>query len=59
MMNQPARLGRADDTQIQLTPKYEVSYWTMRLGVTQPELEAAIKAVGPVTTDVMRNLKSR
>lgn len=57
MMNQQSKLGRVDDTLIRLTPKYEESYWTMRLGVSKSELEAAISAVGPLTNDVVNKLR--
>ncbi len=57
MMNQQSKLGRVDDTRIRLTPKYEESYWTMRLGVSKSELEAAIKSVGPLTNDVVKKLR--
>jgi len=45
-----------DPTKISLSEAWEVRYWCKALGVTEPELRAAVKAVGNGTAGVKRHL---
>lgn len=56
MPDNPNLTGKADDTRISLTQKHEVRYWTQKLDLTEIELRAAVKAVGPMVADVKKYL---
>lgn len=51
--------GPADRNRVNVHEEYEVRYWTQKFGVTRAQLEAAVRAVGPMANDVERHLKSR
>lgn len=38
--------GPQDRSKINLSERYEVQYWTRKLGVTRDALERAVKSVG-------------
>ena len=58
-MSLQSKLNGVEEREIRLTPKFEESYWTIKLGATKAELEEAIKAVGPKLDDVVKQLESR
>jgi len=41
-----------------LEEDYEVQYWSEKFGVSQEELAAAVEKVGPMASDVKRELKT-
>ncbi len=45
-----------DRLRISLTQEHEVRYWTKKWGITREELEAAVKAVGPMAAKVAAHL---
>jgi hypothetical protein len=49
--------GPQDRNRISTSEDWEVKYWTKEFGVTEDELRAAVKAVGPMTADVRKQLK--
>jgi hypothetical protein len=49
--------GEADRSRISLEQEHEVAYWTKRFGVTRPQLEHAVKAVGNSVAAVERHLR--
>ena len=50
--------GRPDRDRINMEEAYEVQYWSERFGVSQEELAAAVEKVGPMASDVQRELKT-
>jgi hypothetical protein len=49
--------GPQDRNRINTSEDWELRYWTKEFGVTEDQLKAAVKAVGPVADDVRRHLK--
>jgi hypothetical protein len=50
--------GRPDRDRINTEEDYEVQYWSEKFGISQEELAAAVKKVGPMASDVQRELKT-
>jgi hypothetical protein len=48
--------GPQDRSRISLTEKWEVQYWTKELGVTEEQLEQAVKAAGHSVNAVRQHL---
>lgn len=48
--------GPQDASRINVHEEWEVRYWCQHLGCTREQLLAAVKAVGPVATNVRRHL---
>ena len=48
--------GPQDRARVNTSEAWELTYWTKEFGVTAEELKAAVKAVGPMVTDVRRKL---
>ncbi|MFB2833082.1 DUF3606 domain-containing protein [Floridanema evergladense] len=46
--------GPEDPTKININQAYELGYWTTRLRVSEDVLRRAVKAVGPLVTDVQK-----
>jgi len=51
--------GPQDRSRINLHEKWEVQYWTKELGVTQEELEQAVKQAGNSVNAVREHLSGR
>ena len=49
--------GRPDRDRIHINEAYELRYWSNKFGVSQEELSAAVKRVGPIAKDVEAELK--
>ena len=49
--------GRPDRDRINMEEDYEVQYWSEKFGVRE-ELAAAVEKVGPMASDVKRELKT-
>ena len=58
MADDKANPGRPDRDRINMEEAYEVQYWSEKFGVSQEELTAAVKKVGPMASDVKRELKT-
>jgi hypothetical protein len=50
--------GRPDRDRINMEEDYEVQYWSEKFGVSQEELAAAVKKVGPMVSDVKWELRT-
>lgn len=50
--------GQADDLRISITTAHEVRYWTKTLACTEPQLRAALAAVGPLMKAVRTYLRT-
>jgi hypothetical protein len=51
--------GQQDRARINLHEKHEIQYWTKALGVTQEELEQAVKTAGNSADAVRQHLRTR
>lgn len=49
----------ADPKRINVHEEWELRYWTQHLGASPDQLRAAVRAVGPMVTDVQRHLGRR
>ena len=58
MADDKRNTGRPDRDRINLEEDYEVQYWSEKFGVSIEELAAAVKKVGPMASDVQRELKT-
>ncbi len=59
MSDDKSKPGGQDRKRINLDEDYEVRDWSKRLGVSDEQLRAAVKAVGDRVDDVERHLKKR
>ena len=59
MPDDKSKRGPADSSRINIHEDYEVSYWTKKFGCTKAELEAAVKKVGVMASDVEKELKKK
>lgn len=41
------KIGKADDTRINIEQEHEVSYWAEKFGVSRDELRSAVAKAGP------------
>ncbi len=48
--------GPKDRARVNTSEAWELKYWTKEFGVTEAQLVAAVKAVGPMVTDVRKKL---
>lgn len=48
--------GPQDQNRINTSEEWELRYWTKEFGVTEEQLKAAVKAVGPMVVDVRKHL---
>jgi hypothetical protein len=51
--------GQQDRNRINLHEKHEIQYWTKALGVTQEELEQAVKTAGNSADAVRQHLRTK
>ena len=49
--------GPQDRSRISLEQEHEVRYWTDKFGISKPQLEEAVKAVGPSAKAVEDELR--
>jgi hypothetical protein len=56
MADDKTKTGIADDIRINSNESYDLQYWSEKLGVTRDELREAVKAAGPMVSDVRREL---
>jgi hypothetical protein len=57
MTDDPNKKGRQDRSRINLSERYEVDYWMKKFGISEHQLEAAVKAVGSSAELVEQHLK--
>ena len=50
------KAGPQDRSRINVNERWEVDYWCKELGVSQQELEQAVKSVGPSVSAVRQRL---
>jgi hypothetical protein len=48
--------GPQDRARVNTSESWELKHWTKEFGVTEDQLKAAVKAVGPMVTDVRKHL---
>jgi hypothetical protein len=56
MADDKTRIGRPDRDRINTSEDYEVRDWAKKFGVSEDRLREAVKKVGPVASDVARQL---
>jgi hypothetical protein len=49
----------SERSRINVNEDYELNNWSKKFGVSKPELKKAVKKVGPMATDVERELKKK
>lgn len=56
MSDEPSSRGSQDRRRINVNQDFELRYWSHALGVSTAAIRAAVKAVGPIASDVRREL---
>jgi hypothetical protein len=56
MADDTSKRGAADRSRINTSEDYELRYWTEKWNVSAEALRAAVAKVGPMVTDVARQL---
>lgn len=51
------KAGPQDRSRINVNERWELDYWCKELGVSQQQLEQAVKSVGPSVTAVRQHLR--
>jgi hypothetical protein len=59
MADDKSKTGKSDRDRINTSEDYEVRYWSKKFSCTATELVAAVKAVGPMATDVQAYLNGK
>jgi Protein of unknown function (DUF3606) len=59
MGKRPKKRDYSDKTRIDLNQFYQVAYWKQRFGVSDEELEDAVRAVGTSVQKIEAYLKSK
>jgi hypothetical protein len=57
MGKRPKKRDYSDKTRIDMNQPYQVAYWKQRFGVSDQELEDAVRAVGTSVTKIEAYLK--
>lgn len=56
MPDDKTKTGKGDDSRIDVNDQSELYYWTKTLGVTAEALKKVVASVGPMVSDVKKNL---
>jgi len=56
MADDKTKAGKPDRDRINVNEDYELRDWSNKFGVSEAELRAAVKAVGPMAKDVAQKL---
>ena len=56
MADDKTNRGPADRARVNVNESWELQYWTKELGVSSDKLKETVKRVGPMVTDVRREL---
>ena len=56
-MDDKSKTGKADDSRINVNESYELQYWSKKFNVSEERLREAVKAVGPLVSDVEKYLR--
>jgi len=59
MSDDKNKRGPADRSRIAMSEEHEVRYWTKELGVSEQELQKAVKAVGNSADKVREHLREQ
>jgi Protein of unknown function (DUF3606) len=59
MGKRPKKRDYSDKTRIDMNQSYQVAYWKQRFGVSDEELEDAVRAVGTSVQKIEAYLKSK
>jgi Protein of unknown function (DUF3606) len=59
MGKRPKKRDYSDKTRIDMTQPYQVAYWKQRFGVSDQDLEAAVRAVGTSVKKIEAYLKGK
>ena len=57
MSDNISKRGPQDASRVNVHEEWELRYWTKKFACTQAQLEAAVKAVGPMVAAVEKYLK--
>ncbi|KRD12449.1 hypothetical protein ASE21_00620 [Flavobacterium sp. Root901] len=55
-MDDKSKIGKADDSRINITEPYEVQYWSEKFNVPEEILKDAVRAAGTNVEDVREHL---
>ena len=58
MTDHRSKIGKGDDTRINVGQTHEINYWTKQLNTSPDKLKKAVEAVGPMVKDVKKWLGS-
>jgi hypothetical protein len=58
MADDPTKRGGQDRARVSVEQEHEARYWAGKWGVTEAELRAAVKQVGPMVSDLERHFGS-
>lgn len=56
MSDDNSNIGSQDRRRININQDFELRYWSHALGVSSASIRAAVKKVGPIASDVRREL---
>jgi hypothetical protein len=56
MSDDRTKRGPQDAARVNVHEKWELDYWTEKLGVTEQQLKDAVQQVGPMAKDVRSHL---
>lgn len=59
MADDLSRTGAPDSQRVNLSERWERSYWAKRFGVSDEELREAVAMVGPLAEDVRKYFTTR
>ena len=58
MVDDPKIRGPQDRSRVNIEQDYEVQYWTQEFGVTEEQLRAAVRRMGPSADKLREHLRS-
>lgn len=59
MTDNTRNLGKMDDIRVNTNQPHEVTYWTYKWKITEEQLREAVRAAGPMVTDIERYLQQK
>lgn len=59
MTDNTRNLGKQDDIRVNTNQPHEVTYWTYKWNITEEQLREAVRAAGPMVTDIERYLQQK
>jgi hypothetical protein len=58
MTDHRSKIGKGDDSRINVGQTHEINYWTKQLNISPDRLKKAVAAAGPMVKDVKKWLSS-